>query len=145
MVHPQAAGIDIGSQFHVVAVSEDLDAEPVRTFSTFTNDLHRLAEWLTGLGIVTVAMESTGVYWIPAFEILQARGVEVVLVNARDAKTVPFVDWEAVVAEGKPLHLDPEGAAAQLEVSQARMLAEVPERDFLGRSAEAIAPHSLPF
>ena len=89
MVHPRAAGIDIGSQFHVVAVSEDLDAEPVRTFSTFTNDLHRLAEWLKGLGIATVAMESTGVYWIPAFEILQARGVEVVLVNARDAKTVP--------------------------------------------------------
>ena len=87
MVHPWAAGIDIGSQFHVVAVSEDLDAEPVRTFSTFTNDLHRLAEWLKGLGIATVAMESTGVYWIPAFEILQARGVEVVLVNARDAKT----------------------------------------------------------
>ena len=56
-----------------------------------------------------------------------------------------FVDGEAVVAEGKPLHLDPEGAAAQLEESQARMLAEAPERDFLGRSAEAIAPHSLPF
>ena len=89
VIHPRAAGIDIGSQFHVVAVSEDLDAEPVRTFSTFTNDLHRLAEWLKGLGIATVAMESTGVYWIPAFEILQTRGVEVVLVNARDAKTVP--------------------------------------------------------
>ena len=56
-----------------------------------------------------------------------------------------FVDGEAVVAEGKPLHLDPEGAAAQLEESQARMLAEAPERGFLGRSAEAIAPHSLPF
>ena len=89
VVHPRAAGIDIGSRFHVVAVSEDLDAKPVRTFSTFTNDLHRLAEWLKGLGIATVAMESTGVYWIPAFEILQARGVEVVLVNARNAKTVP--------------------------------------------------------
>ena len=89
VVHPRAAGIDIGSRFHVVAVSEDLDAKPVRTFSTFTNDLHRLAEWLKGLGIATVAMESTGVYWIPAFEIVQARGVEVVLVNARDAKTVP--------------------------------------------------------
>ena len=89
VVHPRAAGIDIGSRFHVVAVSEDLDAKPVRTFSTFTNDLHRLAEWLKGLGVATVAMESTGVYWIPAFEILQARGVEVVLVNARNAKTVP--------------------------------------------------------
>ena len=89
VVQPRAAGIDIGSRFHVVAVSEDLDAKPVRTFSTFTNDLHRLAEWLKGLGIATVAMESTGVYWIPAFEILQARGVEVVWVNARNATTVP--------------------------------------------------------
>ena len=89
MVHPRAAGIDIGSRFHVVAVPEEWDAQPVRTFSTFTNDLHRLADWLEGLGIATVAMESTAVYWIPAFEILQARGVEVVLVNARNAKTVP--------------------------------------------------------
>ena len=89
VVYPQAAGIDIGSQFHVVAVPEELDAEPVRTFSTFTNDLYRLADWLRELKITTVAMESTGVYWIPAFEILQARGLEVVLVNARDAKTVP--------------------------------------------------------
>ena len=89
VVHPRAGGIDIGSQFHVVAVPEDLDAEPVRTFSTFTNDLYRLADWLQELEIATVAMESTGVYWIPAFEILQARGVEVVLVNAREAKTVP--------------------------------------------------------
>ncbi len=77
VVHPRAAGIDIGSRFHVVAVSEDLDAKPVRTFSTFTNDLHRLAEWLKGLGIATVAMESTGVYWIPAFEILQPAAQDV--------------------------------------------------------------------
>ena len=83
------AGIDIGSKFHVVAVPEELDTEPVRTFSTFTNALYRLADWLKELGILTVAMESTGVYWIPAFEILQSRGLEVVLVNARDAKTVP--------------------------------------------------------
>ena len=89
VVHPFAAGIDIGSKFHVVAVPEELDTEPVRTFSTFTNDLYRLADWLKELGILTVAMESTGVYWIPAFEILQSRGLEVVLVNARDANTVP--------------------------------------------------------
>ena len=89
VVHPFAAGIDIGSKFHVVAVPEELDTEPVRTFSTFTNGLYRLADWLKELGILTVAMESTGVYWIPAFEILQSRGLEVVLVNARDAKTVP--------------------------------------------------------
>ena len=61
VVYPQAAGIDIGSQFHVVAVPEELDAEPVRTFSTFTNDLYRLADWLRELKITTVAMESTGV------------------------------------------------------------------------------------
>ena len=89
VVHPFAAGIDIGSKFHVVAVPEELDTEPVRTVSTFTNALCRLADWLKELGILTVAMESTGVYWIPAFEILQSRGLEVVLVNARDAKTVP--------------------------------------------------------
>ena len=59
----------------MVAVSEVMDSEPVRTFSTFTGHLHRLVEWLKELGIATAAMESTGVYWIPAFEILQARGV----------------------------------------------------------------------
>jgi transposase len=89
VIHRHAAGIDIGSKFHVVAVPRDADDEPVRTFSTFTGDLHRLAEWLASLGITTVAMESTSVYWIPVFEILEARGLEVVLVNARDAKTVP--------------------------------------------------------
>ncbi len=63
--------------------------EPVRTFGTFTSDLHRLADWLVGLGITTVAMESTSIYWVPVFEILEARGLDVVLVNARDAKNVP--------------------------------------------------------
>jgi transposase len=70
-------------------VARDRDEEPVRTFRTFSNDLHRLADWLQGLGIATVAMESTGVYWIPVFEILEARGFDVLLVNARDVKTVP--------------------------------------------------------
>src|SRR5512144_1725581 len=65
VVHPRAAGIDIGAQFHVVAVAADLDPQPVRTFRSFTHDLHRLAEWLAAVGITTVAMESTGVYWIP--------------------------------------------------------------------------------
>jgi len=87
IVHRNAAGIDIGSTFHVVAVSPDADAEPVRTFRSFTGDLHRLADWLTSVGITTVAMESTSVYWIPVYEILEARGFEVVLVNARDANT----------------------------------------------------------
>jgi transposase len=89
VVHPRAAGIDIGSTFHVVAVPRERDDRPVRTFRTFSADLHQLAEWLTAVGITTVAMESTGVYWIPVFEILEARGFEVLLVNARDVKHVP--------------------------------------------------------
>jgi len=88
-LNANAAGIDIGSQFHVVAVPPDRDAEPVRTFQSFTGDLHRLAEWLLGCGITTVAMESTGVYWIPLYEILEARGITVVVANARDVKHVP--------------------------------------------------------
>ena len=88
-INRRAAGVDIGSTFHVVAVPHELDGEPVRSFRSFTADLNALADWLVHLEITTVAMESTGVYWIPLFEILQARGLEVVLVNARDAKNVP--------------------------------------------------------
>ena len=87
--HPNAAAIDIGAKMHVAAVPPDRDADPVRTFGTFTGDLHRMADWFDGCGVRTVAMESTGVYWIPAFEVLDQRGFEVVLVNARDAKHVP--------------------------------------------------------
>lgn len=89
IVHRHAAGLDVGSTFHVVAVPDDSDDEPVRTFKSFTGDLYRLADWLAEVGITTIAMESTSVYWIPVFEILEARGFEVVLVNARDAKNVP--------------------------------------------------------
>jgi transposase len=88
-IHPDAAGLDVGATFHVVAVAADRDEQPVRTFRTFSGDLHRLADWLQAVGITTVAMESTGVYWIPVFEILEARGLEVLLVNARDVKHVP--------------------------------------------------------
>jgi transposase len=88
-IHPAAAGIDVGSTAHVVAVPADRDDTPVRTFRTFSGDLHHLAEWLGAVGITTVAMESTGVYWIPVFELLEARGFEVLLVNARDVKHVP--------------------------------------------------------
>jgi len=84
-----AAGIDIGSRSHFVAVPEGTDEQPVREFSTFTGDLERLAEWLIGCGVTTVAMESTGVYWIPVFEILESHGLEVKLVNARHVKNVP--------------------------------------------------------
>ena len=88
-VHRDAAGLDVGSRFHVVAVAAERDAEPVRTFLSFTNDLYRLADWLAEVGITSVAMESTSVYWIPVFEILEERGFEVLLVNARDSKNVP--------------------------------------------------------
>jgi transposase len=88
--HPGAAAIDIGATTHVAAVELDQDPEqPVRSFGTFTGDLQLLADWFARCGVRTVAMESTGVYWIPVFEILDQRGFDVVLVNARDAKHVP--------------------------------------------------------
>jgi transposase len=88
-IHPHAAAVDIGATLHVAAVPPGRDPEPVRTFGTFTGDLHRLADWFASCGITTVAMESTGVYWIALYEILDERGFEVVVVNARDAKHVP--------------------------------------------------------
>jgi transposase len=89
VVHPHAAGIDIGATFHIVAVSPERDSMPVRQFKSFTTDLHKLSQWLRGIGITSVAMESTGVYWIPVFEILESDGFEVILVNAREVKQVP--------------------------------------------------------
>ncbi len=83
-----AAGIDIGSQEHYVAVPADRDPEPVRSFGSFTPDLHEMAAWLKQCRINTVAMESTGVYWIPVFQILESHGFEVILVNPRYAKNV---------------------------------------------------------
>jgi transposase len=88
-INRHAAGIDCGSETHFVAVPPERDEEPVRSFKTFTGDLHRLADWLEACKIKTVAMESTGVYWIPIFEILEERGLEVVLVNSRHVKNVP--------------------------------------------------------
>jgi transposase len=88
-IHAGAAGLDVGATFHVVAVPPDRAEDSVRTYRSFTGDLYRLADWLEEVGVTTVAMESTGVYWIPAFEILEARGGEVILVNARDVKNVP--------------------------------------------------------
>ena len=88
-VHAHAAAIDIGATLNVAAVGPDRDPEPVRSFGTFTADLHRMADWFKRCGVQTVAMESTGVYWIPAYEVLEQRGFAVVLVNARDAKHVP--------------------------------------------------------
>ncbi|HEX9875933.1 MAG TPA: transposase, partial [Gammaproteobacteria bacterium] len=88
-LHPPAAGIDCGSAEHFVAVPPDRDPTPVRSFPTFTGDLQRLADWLTACRITHVAMEATGVYWIPIFEILDARGFQVILVNARHVKNLP--------------------------------------------------------
>jgi transposase len=84
-----AAGIDIGSKSHFVAVPEGTDADPIREFECFTADLYRLADWLISCGVTTVAMESTGTYWIPVFEVLESRNLEVKLVNARHVKNVP--------------------------------------------------------
>ena len=84
-----AAGIDVGATEIFVAIPQDRDPSPVRSFETFTQDLHRLKDWLLQCGIRTVAMESTGVYWIPLFQILEKAGIEVCLVNAHAVKHVP--------------------------------------------------------
>ena len=89
MLHPDAAGIDIGATEIYVAVPADRDAEPVRCFASFTQDLYALADWLQQCRITTVAMESTGVYWIPLFQILEGRGLDVCLVNAHYVQNVP--------------------------------------------------------
>ena len=88
-IKPNAAGIDIGASEIYIAVPQDRDPQPVRHFDTFTADLHEAAKWLKSCGIDSVAMESTGVYWIPVFQILESYGFEVVLVNARHVKNVP--------------------------------------------------------
>ncbi len=88
ILFPDTAGIDIGSKSHYVAVPSDRDIKPVREFSTFTNDLQEMVNWLKACGIKTVIMESTGVYWIPAFELLDRNGFDVKLVNARHVKNV---------------------------------------------------------
>lgn len=89
VMRPNAGGIDIGATEIFVAVPADRDTETVRSFPTFTEDLHTLADWLKQCRVDTVAMESTGVYWIPLFQILEARGIEVHLVNAQHVHHVP--------------------------------------------------------
>lgn len=89
IVHPNAAGLDIGSREIWASVPPDREGETVKHFGTFTPDLHQLAEWLVSNGVDTVAMESTGIYWIPIFEILEGRGLKVYLVNAHHIKHVP--------------------------------------------------------
>ena len=89
ILRPDAAGIDIGASEIYVCVPLDRDPQPIRRFGTFTEDLHALADWLTQCGVTSVAMESTGVYWIPLYQILETRGLDVCLVNARHVKNVP--------------------------------------------------------
>jgi transposase len=87
-IQPDAAGIDCGQNSHFVAVPPDRDPQLVREFRTFTGELKQLADWLAQCRIKTVAMESTGVYWVPLYEILEQRGFEVMLVNAREVHNV---------------------------------------------------------
>ena len=87
--NPHAAGIDIGEAEHWVAVPPGCDPQPVRRFGTFTADLDALADWLIACGVTTVAMASTGVYWIPWFALLEARGWQVLLIDPRQAKRAP--------------------------------------------------------
>jgi transposase len=89
VLEPNAAGIDIGATEIYVAIPSDRDPQPVRSFSTFTDDLNRLVDWLQKCGVETVAMESTGVFWIPLFQILEDHRFRVCLVNARHVKNVP--------------------------------------------------------
>ena len=89
VMQPNAAGVDVGATEIYVAIPPDRDSHPVRCFRTFTGDLHAAADWLRSSGIESIVMESTGVYWIPFFQILEARGFEVLLVNARHVKNVP--------------------------------------------------------
>lgn len=95
MLEPNAAGIDVGAREMYVAIPPDRDTERVRVFPTFTSDLEALADWLVEQGITTAAMESTGVYWIPLYQILEDHGIRVCLVNARHMKNVPGrrTDW----------------------------------------------------
>jgi transposase len=89
IIHPDAGGLDIGASEIYACVPPERDAQAVRNFGTFTADLHQLAQWLVKCRIKTVAMESTGVYWVPVFEILESYGIEVYLVDARQLKQVP--------------------------------------------------------
>src|SRR5271169_4030496 len=95
ILEPNAAGIDIGAREIFVAVPPDRDEHPVRVFATFTEDLEKMAKWLVSCRVSTVAIESTGVYWIPPYDVLEQHGVKPCLVDARGMKNVPGrrTDW----------------------------------------------------
>src|SRR5205823_3401202 len=126
-LHPHAAGIDCGSAEHFVAVPPDRDTTAVRSFPTFTADLYRLADWLTACRVTHVAMEATGVYWIPIFEILDARGFQVILVNGRHVKNLPGRTSDVC---GWEWHRDPHQQADhrhyRRRASQAEIVAALP-------------------
>lgn len=136
-VNLNAAGIDCGSEEHYVAVPTGRDDSPVRVFRSFTADLHQLADWLTECAIDTVAIESTGVYWIPLFDILSERGFEVIIVNARHVKNVPGRKTDVVDCQWlQQLHtfgLLRGSFRPDLEITQLR--AYVRQRDTLVQSA----------
>src|SRR5262249_27273067 len=90
VLHPDASGIDVGSDFHVACVAPPrTDLVEVRTFGACTADLNALADWLSSHGVKTVAMEATGVYWIPLYDLLEDRGFEVLLVDPRQVQRAP--------------------------------------------------------
>src|SRR4051812_22425683 len=89
VVHPDSAGIDVGNSEHHVAIPAHKSDQPVQRFGCFTSDLRKLAHFLKAHGIHSVAMQSTGVYWIPLYDILEDEGFEVYLVNARDTRNLP--------------------------------------------------------
>jgi transposase len=96
VVHPNAAAIDLGSREHYVAVPPDRDEQPVRTFGCYTADLQRMVAWLKACGITTVAMESTGVYWVPVFDAIEEAGIEACLVDGREYRSARKTDvWDA--------------------------------------------------
>ena len=89
IIHPHAAGIDVGNESHYVAVPPGRDARPVREFGSWTAALEEMAQWLKSCGVETVVMQSTGVYWIAVHDVLERHGLEVNLVDARGTKSVP--------------------------------------------------------
>jgi transposase len=100
VVHRNVAGIDVGNQSHFAAVAPDRDADPVREFGSWTDELKRMAEWLKQCGVEKVVLQSTGVYWIAVYDVLEQAGFEVCLANARDTKNLPGRKSDVQVVSG---------------------------------------------
>ena len=121
ILHPDAAGIDIGGSEHWVAIAPERDEKPVRSFDCFTPDLEEMADWLVAHGVKSVAMQSTGVYWIPVFEILQQRGLEDVVVE----RVGPAVAVVARPRRGRQVDvvIEGRGVVEVLEIRDEELLA----------------------